>query len=182
MQKVVINRPWTTSFPFDKAPYSTTHMDQIHKLARNLVASLDLGCPNAKHTQTPDNGVSINGYDDRGRYLEWVKTWKYVYKNLSSLIHQVKTFRRTVKFKPLNAKEEELWFRLNPGNNLTAREHLGAIARVHLPRLAETAQILLNARYNAKMAAAERRRRTHGLHVTPAAPVVLEDDSRALSA
>lgn len=180
--KTVINRPFTGSFPFGAARFSGTQLDQIHKLSRNLIASLNLGCPNAKHTETPDAGVSVKGYDDRGLYLEWVKTWKFVYRNLSILIHEMKTRRKTVHFKNLNAQDEELWFQLNPGNNLTASEHLGGLARIHLPRLKETAQVLLNARYNAKLAAAERRRRVHGLHITPAAPIVLEDDSRALSA
>jgi hypothetical protein len=158
-----INRPFLSSFAFNGAQFSDTRLEQIHKLIRNFIVSLDLGCPSAKHVTKVGPEEDLSGLDERQKYLAWVKGWKVIYHELSDIIRAHKIYRKTVHFPPLNFSEEELWFKLNPGNNLTASEHLRSLSHKHLERLQESAQVMLNARYNAKLAAAERRRRSLGL-------------------
>lgn len=98
----------------------SAHLDQVHKLARNYIASLDLGCVNMRLVPIVDNNCSTEGLDGRERYLLWVKNWKLFYKELSVLIRYYKHDRAG-----------------NAG---------------HIDRLKETAQVMLNARYNAKLA------------------------------
>jgi hypothetical protein len=171
-----INRPYLTSFNFESVQYSDTQLEQFHKLTRNYIASLDLGCPSAKHVEVVGHTEhdQLKGMDGRQKYLAWVKGWKEIYRHLSMIIRHHKKYRKTTTFPRLNARQEELWFKLNPGNNQTACEHLGALSKKHLERLQETAQAMLNARWNAKLAAAERRRRAIGLRIVPADPVRLE--------
>lgn len=128
------NRPWTTTIvvAIEAAQKhgGSAYVDQVHKLARNYIASLDLGCPNLKMVDWVDNDavnnpnaahaatdtVLLTGKD---RYLQWVKVWKVFYQGLSLLIR--------------NVKKDKL-------------------RRYQLARLKETAQVMLSARHNAKLA------------------------------
>lgn len=150
-KKIVINRPWISSFSFEGAPYSDTKLEQVHKLSRNYVASLDLGCPNVK---------PVKSYgDQREAYKAWIADWKKVYAGVSSTIRLLKTFRKTTRFPALTADQQKQFDIHNSGANQPASMVLRGLSERHLARMQETAQILLNARYNAKLAAAEARRR-----------------------
>lgn len=153
-----INRPFMSSFNLSRVAYSEKHMDQFHKLVRNFVASLDLGCPSAKHVSTYD-GHAIDKITEHERYLIWVKAWKQIYRELSKIIRQYKTYRRTVRFPKLTYDQSTSWALNNLTTNLTAEQGLASMSERHLKRLQETAMVLLNARYNAKLASAERVRR-----------------------
>jgi hypothetical protein len=151
-----INRPWIQSFNFDRC-YDDVKLDQLHKLTRNFVASLDLGCLSAKHVADVDRNVNTDHMDERAKYLLWVKTWKKIYAEVSKLIRRHKLYRRTTR---------KLQFTLHEGNlyssyqsNLPIKQYYRSLSERQLGRLQETAMVLLNARYNAKLASAERRRR-----------------------
>ena len=165
---VYINHPWHSSFNFG-APYSDARLEQIHKLCRNLVASLPLGCPNVRHAPSwPGYSPSMSPGQV---YRLWVSDWKVVYGAVSALIRQMKTYRRTVRFPALTEQQRQSYATANPGGNYTPEEGLRMLSERHLTRLQETAQVLLNARYNAKLASAEawRRRRADeagGAHST----------------
>jgi hypothetical protein len=154
-----INRPWLSSFPFATAPFSETQLEQLYKLTRNFVASLDMGCPNVKHVVIVGWNESTKGLDERQKYLLWVKSWKVIYREVSQLIRRYKTYRKTIHFPKFTAAEEEQWFRSNGGINESYASFMNGMAEKHLSRLQETAMVMLNARYNAKLASAERRRR-----------------------
>lgn len=149
---IVLNRPWISSFSFTHAPYSASRMEQVHKLSRNFIASLDLGCPNAKHVKR--TGCT------REDYKVWVQDWKTIYQQVTTLTRLLKKWRKTVKFPKLTPEQLKLveWNRAKDDTR-TPQQILNRLSYDHLPRLRETAQALLNARYNAKLAAAERRRR-----------------------
>lgn len=152
-----INRPWISSFSFAQAPFGDAKMEQVHKLTRNFVASLDLGCPHVRHVRNYA-GMSKD-MDQRGYYKLWVTNWKTVYREVSGIIRLMKQFRKTTKFPKLSEAQLRIFKMLNPGVNEFHADTLRQLAFRHLPRLKETAQVLLNARYNAKLAAAEARRR-----------------------
>ena len=153
MQKVVINRPWISSFNFGQAPYGDSRLEQVHKLSRNFIASLDLGCPHVRHVKQYQEVADA--------YRAWVKDWKVVYGEVSKLIRQLKSFRRTVRFPSLTPEQLRLFKAANSGVNENPAEFLNTLSARHLPRLQETAQVLLNARWNAKLASAEARRRLY---------------------
>jgi len=157
--RAYINRPWISSFDFRKAPFSDKTLDQLHKLTRNFVASLSLGCPSAKHVSTSQRATADGKQDVRAEYKAWVKDWKIVYKEISQLIRDLKSYRRTVRFPVLTKAQQEIYMACNAQVNLSTRQHLKGLTERHLERLRETAQVMLNARYNAKLAAAERYRR-----------------------
>jgi hypothetical protein len=151
MTNTVLNRPWISSFQFDTYPYSDTRLDQFHKLCRNFIASLDLGCPSAKHVRR------VKYKTEAAEYQAWVSDWKAIYKSLSATIRQQKEFRRTVRHPKLNNAKLELIATLNRGSNQEPIAIMQQLSRVHLERLQETAMAMLNARYNAKLAAGARR-------------------------
>ncbi len=150
---VVINRPWISSFSFSAAGYTNDKLEQVHKLARNFVASLDLGCPHVRHVNAERKT------EDREKYLQWVANWKVVYAETSKLIRQMKSWRKTVKFQPLTAEQAKVYESWNRGSNTPPAQQLNQLSHRHLERMQETAQVLLNARYNAKLAAGMRRQR-----------------------
>jgi hypothetical protein len=154
---VEINRPWFSSFSFKQAAFSMNKLEQVHKLSRNFVCSLDLGCPSAKHVKAPG---TTPGMSQRELYKVWVSDWKRIYNEVSGLIRTLKTYRRTARFPVLTPEQQALFVAENKGTNQEAPAYLHSLASYQLARLQETAQVLLNARYNAKLAAAEARRRT----------------------
>lgn len=151
-----LNRPWIYSFRLETFVFSDASLDQFHKLCRNFVASLDLGCPSAKHVKVA-NGKDVSKLTERERYLLWVGDWKKIYSALSRDIRFLKTCRRTVRFPKLTTRQADGF---TVATNLTVTGYANAHAAKHLERLQETAQAMLNARYNAKLASAERWRRT----------------------
>lgn len=157
MSNITINRPWPSSFSWSSAAYSHSSLEQIHKLCRNYVASLDLGCSGVKHTRSYP-GLSAD-MDSRERYKLWCRGWKSAYAELSALIRVMKTYRRTVRFPKLTPEQQKRVAAYNSGANQQPEQLLRGLAERHLHRLQETAQVMLNARYNAKLAAAEARRR-----------------------
>jgi len=168
-RKTFISRPFYISFNFHR-PHSAERLDQIFKLTRNFVASLDLGCPNVAHSPNVGlrsiNGdgylevVSIHGMSERDRYLLWVKEWKQIYASLSTLIRNLKLDRKTSKnqrrLSDIQTTQIHALMK-SFGTNEGIREYLTKLSANHLPDLQEAAQIMLNARYNAKLAAGMRR-------------------------
>lgn len=154
-----LNRPWMQSFCFEALRFSDTKLEQFHKLCRNYIASLDLGCPSAKHVMNVDN-TDLSGLTEHQRYLVWVKGWKRIYRELSIVIRFFKQYRKTVHY-PAMSQDLQAQVRMyNRDSNQIAPEILRNLSYCQLERLQETAQALLNARYNAKLASAERRRRS----------------------
>lgn len=96
------NRPWTSSFT-GASQIARGHqggipnakaLDQVHKLARNFIVSLDLGGNNMKLVNAIDAGVRHDHLNGKERYLLWVKTWKTFYDELSQLIRYYKKENR----------------------------------------------------------------------------------------
>lgn len=91
-----VNRPWTptfqvaTQFPQSEGNLTIKRLDQVHKLSRNFIASLDVGTGPMKLVNEIDNGIKLEGMTGKERYLLWVKTWKTFYRDLSELIRYVK--------------------------------------------------------------------------------------------
>lgn len=162
-QPIYINRPHYRSFSFENTT-SETSLDQINKLARNFIASLDLGCPSAKHVRIvrpkSDNDHDTHNLTEHQRYLLWVRQWKEIYAGISTLIRTLKQRRRSVRpIPPLSEADQQRLIHLCDKSNSSGRSILNQISFRNLPRLTETAQALLNARYNAKLASRELRRR-----------------------
>ncbi len=155
---VNLNRPWISSFNFGSAAYSDAGLKQIHKLSRNFIASLDLGCPSVRHVTDQHNGSSADE-TPRELYRRWVADWKVIYRELTQLIRTVKSHRRTARFPELTAAQLSVFRLAHRQSNRPHQHILADTAHQHLPRLRETAQALLNARYNARLAAAEAWRR-----------------------
>ena len=157
--QIEINRPWISSFSFKTAPYSDGRLEQIHKLSRNFVASLDLGCPGVNHVKIYERH-NPGKMDPRERYKLWVSSWKQIYAEVGQIIRLLKKFRKTVRF-PKLTEEQNRWALTGTvnGSNANAAMILRSLSERHLARMQETAQVLLNARYNAKLAATEARRR-----------------------
>ena len=149
----VINRPWLSSFHFEQSSYSATKLEQFHKLTRNFVASLDVGCPSVKHVGRP------KFKSERDAYLSWVSDWKKIYKRLSEIIRFMKVYRRTIRFPKLSPAEIMVLEKFQDATNQSPEEYLRQLSRLHLERLQETAMVMLNARYNAKLASGARRAR-----------------------
>lgn len=162
MSNVVINRPWISSFSFNSAACSGQKLDQVHKLSRNFVASLDLGCPSVRHVNKDGHKLA------RERYKAWVADWKIIYGHVSALIRLYKQYRKTIRCPKPHSVHEQHWKALNRDSNMSAQQGLQLLSSQHLARLQETAQVLLNARYNAKLAAAEARRRSLAKQPEPA--------------
>jgi hypothetical protein len=141
---VYVERPWVDYF--DKIKTSNDKLDAQCKLIRNQIASLDLGNP---HFKLFDSYHKVNKHamrgeprerpDSRTLYLEWVADWKQTYRKLSETIRALK-----VGFK--NAQR----------SNDASEQNRAFVA---LTALRRSAQVMLNARYNAKLASAELRRR-----------------------
>lgn len=99
------NRPWFQSFKsaIVKAKDAKTRdagLDQVHKLARNYIASLDLGGgPNLNLVNEVDRGIKIEHMSGKERYLEWVRNWKNFYHDLSNLIRYYKKEDRVELFR-----------------------------------------------------------------------------------
>lgn len=140
---------------FEQIKFTNKQLDQQCKLVRNQAASLDLGNPHFKlftYSDTPD-------LSSKERYLDWVKDWKSTYALLSDCIRGLKSQR---KFSATIALEEKL-VKVNPQwSNLTEGDlHTSNLSRIAHSKLElkRAAQVMLNARYNAKLAAGELRRR-----------------------
>jgi hypothetical protein len=153
---VILNTPFLASFDFPRCSFSDVKLNQLHKLSRNFCASLDLGCPSAKHTSVIDD-ESTDSLDERQKYLLWVRRWKVIYREVSQLIRLFKQRRKITRFPKLSEAQREQVKALR--SNQEPVEYLRNLAYSQLPVLQETAMALLNARYNAKLASAERRRR-----------------------
>lgn len=184
MSRVAINRPWMSSFEFNTVEFSEKQLEQFHKLCRNFVASLNLGCPSAKHVTKIGFTEDTRGLSERELYLLWVRDWKFIYRQLSTIIRNHKLYRRTIRFPKLSADQLGKWQMVNREVNLAPTEHLRGLSARHLERLQETAMVLLNARYNAKLASAERRRRVLAglVSITGNAPVSKTDDAGSIPA
>lgn len=157
----VINRPWKSTFnsAFSNAPYNDNSMDQVFKLTRNFVSSLNLGNPNVKFAKH-ESGTEFES--SKEAYLAWVSQWKIVYGQLSDLIRLLKTYRKTVRFKGHESKFLDSWKRQYGNHNKDPHELYKLCNNSYYKyeeRLKETAQVFLNARYNAKLASAELKRR-----------------------
>ena len=91
-----VNRPWKSTFegatqlPQNAGYLTARSLDQVHKLARNFIASIDLGSGPMKLVNEVDHNVKIEGMTGKERYLLWVKTWKTFYRALSELIRYAK--------------------------------------------------------------------------------------------
>ncbi len=94
------NRPWNVTFTSAlsramKPDANPGANEQVHKLARNLIASLDLGdSPNMKLAREIDQGKFPEKMTGKERYLLWVQTWRDFYAGLSSLIRYAKKNNR----------------------------------------------------------------------------------------
>ena len=163
MSAIQINRPWMQSFGFETVPFSDSRVEQFHKLARNYVCSLNMGCANVKHVNWSGRDEDLSKLSEKELYLAWVKNWKIIYNELSHIIRLLKLCRRTIRFPNLTARQKDLWTMLNGSTNQTLPDYMRHMSAKHLERLQETAQVLLNARYNAKLASAEKRRRAMAL-------------------
>lgn len=156
---VYVERPWVEYF--ESLKYSNKSLEQQMKLIRNQAASLDLGNPHFKlfDSHFNRNRDPRERPDSRTAYLEWVVDWKRTYNKLSETIRALKAQR---KFKGTAAHETRLK-RDNPNwDNASIGElHDRNNDRIReaMPALKRAAQVMLNARYNAKLAAAELRRR-----------------------
>lgn len=149
----MINRPFT--FVFEKecsrAPYNEEAMRQVLKLVRNFVASLYLGSgqPRAE-LQFPESG------DTKEAYLEWVRQWKLNYAQLSKLIRLMRHCRKTVYYDSallIPMLKHARYKTKNPDLRLDElREIIYSNFLVYEDRLKEAAQVMLNARFNAKLA------------------------------
>lgn len=150
-----INRPWTTTFDraFARAAMDDASMDQVLKLCRNFVCSLNLGAPYVKHA-IPE-GLSGHRTSQREEYLAWVKQWKRTYRQLSALIRELRRHRKTVNFTGYS----ETILRMTNKSSNELYSICSSMLSKYEDRLSETAMMMLNARYNAKLAAAEARRR-----------------------
>lgn len=107
MTSVRTNRPWLQTFHGavtqakhpDRPDYSAKGLDQVHKLARNYIVSLDLGGPNMNLVTNIDYMTHTTGADGKTRYLLWVKNWKAFYAELSDLIRHYKKTDRNELFR-----------------------------------------------------------------------------------
>ena len=149
----MLNRPYTTTFQreFDRAAYNEEALLQVYKLTRNFIASLYLGAP------VPRAELEFQeGDTPRDAYLEWVRQWKIAYANLSSLIRFMRSCRRTVHFDVAALQKMLPAARLKLRKPELRVDQLRYIIECmylrHEERLRETAQVMLNARYNAKLA------------------------------
>ena len=149
----MINRPYT--FVFEKecrrAPYNEEAMRQVLKLVRNFVSSLYLGSgqPRAELEFEESGGA-------KEAYLEWARQWKLNYEQLSQLIRNMKKCRKTLYY-----DSEYLRSILQEARNKTKNPNLRIdelrkmIYNQYLryeDRLNEACQVMLNARFNAKLA------------------------------
>lgn len=100
------NRPWYGAFTgavhasrHENPEYRTSGLNQIHKLARNYIVSLDLGGDNMQVVNVVDAGVRTDKMTGKEKYLEWVRNWKLFYYELSNLIRFYKKEDRTELFR-----------------------------------------------------------------------------------
>lgn len=136
-----VNRPWTQTFkgatrlPQNAGNLTVKSLDQVHKLSRNFIASLDVGTGPMKLVNEIDNGIKLEGMTGKERYLLWVKTWKTFYRDLSGLIrHAKKNLAQEDRAELLRLKE-------------TAQVMLNAR---HVGKLASWAIVQRNLRLNTK--------------------------------
>ena len=103
------NRPWFQSFhgavwqakqDGNNQTVRNSGLSQVHKLARNYIASLDLGdSPNMQVVNHVDSDVRTATMTSKEKYLEWVRNWKKFYLELSELIRVYKKQDRTELFR-----------------------------------------------------------------------------------
>lgn len=136
-----VNRPWTqtykgtTRLPQLAGNLTVKSLDQVHKLSRNFIASLDVGTGPMKLVNEINNGIKLEGMTGKKRYLLWVKTWKSFYRDLSELIRYAK--------KNLAQEDRTELLRLKE----TAQVMLNAR---HIGKLASWAIVQRNLRLNTK--------------------------------
>lgn len=137
----IVNRPWTSTFeratelPQNDGYLTARSLDQVHKLARNFIASLDVGNGPMNLVNEIDQNVKLEALTGKERYLLWVKTWKAFYRQLSGLIrHAKKNLAQEDRFELLRLKE-------------TAQVMLNAR---HIGKLASWAIVQRNLRLNTK--------------------------------
>jgi hypothetical protein len=141
MKMTTVNRPWTQTFkgatrlPQNAGNLTSKSLDQVHKLSRNFIASLDVGTGPMKLVNEIDYGIRLEGMTGKERYLLWVKTWKAFYRDLSELIRHVK--------KNLAQEDRAELLRLKE----TAQVMLNAR---HIGKLASWAIVQRNLRLNTK--------------------------------
>lgn len=107
MTSAKTNRPWLRSFKSaverakiqDHNSIKIGGLDQVHKLARNYIVSLDLGGPNMNLVTNIDYLTHTTGVDGKTRYLLWVENWKAFYAELSGLIRYYKKADRDELFR-----------------------------------------------------------------------------------
>lgn len=107
MTSAKTNRPWLQSFKSaveraknkDHNGVKIGGLDQVHKLARNYIVSLDLGGPNMNLVTNIDYLTHTTGVDGKTRYLLWVENWKAFYAELSGLIRYYKKADRDELFR-----------------------------------------------------------------------------------
>lgn len=103
------NRPWLQSFKGAVQKATTTNerdsmskrngVDQVCKLARNYIVSLDLGGSNMRVVDQVGDGIKTATMTGKEKYLEWVRNWKLFYQELSELIRYYKKEDRTELFR-----------------------------------------------------------------------------------
>lgn len=149
----MINRPYTTTFQreFDRAPYNYEALQQVYKLTKNFISSLYLGAPVPRAELEFKEGETA-----REQYLEWVRQWKLAYANLSKLISIMRGCRRTVRYDVATLQKMLPNARQKLKDPNLRIDQLRSIIHCNYvneeQRLKETAQIMLNARFNAKLA------------------------------
>jgi hypothetical protein len=108
MTEYKTNRPWFQSFDsaikkskrnHDDIKISESGLDQVHKLARNYIASLDVGGSNMQVVAKVDSGYDTTKMTGKEKYLEWVRNWKRFYRELSDLIRYYKKEDRNELFR-----------------------------------------------------------------------------------
>lgn len=155
-----VRRPWINYF--DKLIHSNDQLDQQCKLIRNQIASLDIGNPSFRLYDSyydRNNQRRATKPSSRELYLEWVADWKRTYSLLSDTIRSLKHQRHREGFRRVRedvAKNNKSWGNL-ADEELFLRNQ--SRVRVALDALKIAAQVMLNARYVAKLASAELRRR-----------------------
>lgn len=149
----MLNRPyiWTFNKEFERAAYNEEALKQIFKLVRNFVSSLYLGSGVPRAELEFEEGPS-----NKEAYLEWVRQWKINYANLSQLIRFMRQCRRTMYY-DARTLQDMLPSARNKYRNPDLRiDQLRVIIeRMYLKyedQLKEAAQVMINARHNAKLA------------------------------
>ena len=149
----MLNRPfvWTFNKEFKRAAYNEDALKQVFKLTRNFVSSLYLGSGVPRAQLEFEEGPT-----DRESYLEWVRQWKINYASLSELIRTMRMCRKLVHFDKRKLQDMLPNARQKHKNPQLRIDELRDIIYNNYcqyeNQLKEAAQVMLNARHNAKLA------------------------------